>query len=112
MTKIPSSKELQPETPLLGEPFLLNHLVLPRPACAYGVQRLGTDQLLDPSRLALIPVRNIGRAAFFNTHGAAVQSTLAWLNLNDQASTPLAIVPLGWDDCFERVILIHGVLMP
>lgn len=113
MTKIPPSKGLRPTSDFLGEPFSLDKLILPRPACAYGVQWLGSDQLLHKHQQTFISVRQVGRDAFFSSYGSAAHGAITWLEANPQTPPPpLAIVPLGWDDHFARVILIQGILTP
>ena len=95
-----------------GDPFDIARLPLPRPAVAYGVQRLDTDCLLDRHHPRFLPVRSRDLDAFFPDFGSAHAAAGAWLA---HSGTPLeahdlAIVPLGYDPLLERPILIHGVI--
>lgn len=97
-----------------GDPFALDALPLPRPAVGYGVQRLGTDTLLDLRDGEFHPIRSPGLAPCFATFAGAHAAAAAWAARHgvDEGSHCLAIVPLGYDSLLERHILIYGVLDP
>lgn len=85
--------------------------MLPRPAVGYGVQHLGSDELLDHHGKELRPVRQASLAAFvFHDFTHATKAGLCFLQTHP--TIPLSIVPIGFDPLFERLILIHGVIEP
>ncbi len=92
-----------------GDFFSIHTLVLPRPACGYGVQKLGSDLLLGPEGTALTPVRNANQEHLFETFDEAAKAGHAYL-ANHHTECPLVIVPLGFDPIFERLVLIQGVI--
>lgn len=95
-----------------GDRFELSSLPLPRPPAGYAVQRLDTDQLLDRDSGELQPVRTPGLSALFDSFDEAFLAAQFWVGEHciNPAEHHLAIVPAGYDDVFERPILIYGVL--
>lgn len=95
-----------------GDPFIIEQLPLPRPAIAYGVQRLDTDTLLDPLSARLVPIRQASADCCFPSFAAAYQAASEWTrqHIPQNGEHQLAIVPLGYDPFLERLILIYGVL--
>lgn len=95
-----------------GDRFDLSELPLARKGTGYAVQRLDTDQLLDRTSGAFLPVRHPSLQGLFETFDAAFAEAKAWLIthrvLPDEH--PLAIVPAYFDDRLHRHVLIYGVL--
>jgi hypothetical protein len=93
-----------------GTPFQLDQLILPRQASAYAVQWLGTDRILDRNTIAFSPIREAGISHVFREFSEATIAGQEWLNIHPE--TPIAIVPVTFDDLFERWVLILGVIQP
>jgi hypothetical protein len=94
-----------------GDYFLLEHLILSRPAIGYAVQYLGTDRVLNDDGLELHPIRNANKdRVIFNTFEMATTAGLTFLA--QHPDSPLSIVPIGYDPVFERLVLIQGVIQP
>ncbi|MEY4592071.1 MAG: hypothetical protein RIR18_966 [Pseudomonadota bacterium] len=94
-----------------GDHFQLDQLVLPRPAIGYGVQHLGTDQLLNAYTATLIPIRQALQVqSVFETFEAAAAAGQKHLAQNPEI--PLSIIPVGYDPIFDRLVLIQGVIQP
>jgi hypothetical protein len=95
-----------------GDPFDLDRLPLPRPACGYGVQLLDTDRLLDAASGAFLPVRSPDLDAAHASFAAAHAAAARWAASHGMAPDAhrLAIVPIGYDDLLLRHVLIYGVL--
>lgn len=95
-----------------GDTFVIDQLPLPRPAIAYGVQRLDTDTVLDSLKGRLVPIRQAGADCCFSSFPAAYQAACEWTrqHIPENGEHQLAIVPLGYDPFLERLILIYGVL--
>lgn len=91
-----------------GDPFELSALSLPRPAFAYGVQWLGTDQLLSHDGACFVPIRQADQNHTFSTFESAATAGKHWLALHPE--TPLGIVPLGESPQGDRLVLILGVI--
>lgn len=93
-----------------GDCFNLEDLVLPRPASGYGVQLLGTDQIIDQQGMLLRPIRQAETTSRFSSFEDAQIAGEHYLQQHPE--TPLAIVPLAYDPVFQRLILIQGVITP
>lgn len=95
-----------------GDRFELSQLPLPRPPAGYAVQRLDTDRLLDRRTGELLPVRSSNLDALFDNFDDAHAAACQWVtsHCDDPAEHHLAIVPAGYDEVFERHVLIYGVL--
>ena len=95
-----------------GDRFELSQLPLPRPGAGYAVQRLDTDRLLDRRSGELLPVRSSNLDALFENFDDAHAAACQWVTAHceDPAEHHLAIVPAGYDEVFERHVLIYGVL--
>lgn len=95
-----------------GDRFELASLPLPRAPAGYAVQRLDTDRLLDRRSGQLLPVRSPDLDALFDSFDDAHAAACQWVTAHgdDPAEHHLAIVPAGYDEVFERHILIYGVL--
>ena len=91
-----------------GDPYSLEKLVLPRPACAYGLQQLGTDMLWSVTGRKFLSIRQIAAADLFAEFEAASLAGLDCLARHPDAA--LAIVPIAWDTTFSRFVLIQGVI--
>lgn len=100
----------QPSTmnPFPGDYFNLENLVLPRPASGYGVQHLGTDQILDHQGTHLRPIRQAEITSNFPSFETAQIAGKQYLLRHPEV--PLAIVPLAYDPTFQRLVLINGVI--
>lgn len=102
-----------------GEPFSLTAVRLPRPACAYAVQYLGTDQVLDRQTLRFLSIRTAGLDAAFPCFATAETAARQWLAAQTAAEGerlarqhPVSIVPLGLDVLMQRPVLIWGMIPP
>ncbi len=95
-----------------GDSFSLDRLALPRPAVAYGIQRLGTDLLLDRQSDTFKPIRTPDLQPRFNDFSDAFAAASAWLITNgiEIDEHDLSIIPLAYDPLLERHVLIFGVL--
>lgn len=95
-----------------GDPFLIDHLPLPRAPAGYAVQRLDTDTLLDRRSGRFLAVRASDLDGLFGSFDEAYRAACTWVE--DNCPTPtehrLAIVPAGFDPILQRHILIYGVL--
>jgi hypothetical protein len=93
-----------------GTPFELQQLILPRKASGYAVQWLGTDRILDRNSTKFSPIREAGISNIFSHFSEATKAGQQWLSTHPE--TPIAIVPVTFDDLFERWVLILGVIQP
>lgn len=94
-----------------GDPFALHELDLPRQAVGYGLQQLGSDQVLDRNTGNLRSIRTPKLHPVFSSFSEAYTAGKTWVKNNHEISDiQLAIVPLGFDPELERHVLIYGVL--